>query len=1317
MPLLRLVLRPLLVVLTLGALVVALFQVSGRAAFMVLDRLEPVVNQLLADRGIRVTGLSGDWRMLNPIIHADRVDVPAGHLEGLVFELDMMGSVWRGTALARRLRVDHLRLRAEKPEGEPWRLVGATPGAPLDLMDFLRHSSQLELTGAVEMTRAGLASVEMAVAYLGINRGGEHRHSLTIENIEEDCASGCLLQADLYSQDALWPLRPDRAQVTVRSSGFLLPKNLLGVSPLKLAELDVDWQLRERDSGGTVTLRAEQFDLPGGLTLAMHLEGSLRGRDAMHRGVVNELRVRQGDEVWDLPNVAVTANARGVSLWMPQLDLERSSQFLRQALSGLEPVERWLTALNVQGRAHNLRAFVPRSGGEFAYALTVDGLRLDGYLGVPAVENAAGELFGYGSALQLNLNAQDMALALPDLFRGRWQLPYAQGVLQAWFSKDYFGLRGRNLRAEALGSRAAGSFGLSRPAERTGQRLLLLINVDQVGVAEAKQFVPYKLPAELRRWLETGPSDGTLHSPRLAYQGQIQVQPGDFARRLEIAASVEQGRVRYHPDWPEVTDLTGRLAVMGSVVEVDVESARSAGARLADTQVRLLGNGAAADVSFAADVQSEAGLAMIRSTPLRNWLPFVQPDWRAEGPMRLVGDLRVPLGRNNAAREVPYVLGVNLRAELGGVALELPGYRTSLAQVRGTFRYRYPHEVTASAVQGRMFGEPVSISAASSQGRVNLHLAGRASAEAVWQLLDLADPQLGSGSLDFQAHLGIGVTPGRVTELQVTSPLVGLTLDLPAGYGKAAAASDPVEMQLSFAPDHRRLTFGYRDVTGWLHFDEGPLRGAVGFGAPPPRTSARTPEVVLGGRLDAVSLADLAPASGMTSQAPGSAGRSLTVRLEDLVVDEIAIGRFPLTAATLAGKVGRDGFDMRVRSRQLTGSLSRRQGDEAMMVLLDELNLPGAAKPTGDEEEGSGGFGFDEDAVDPLNPAIIAQIPPADVELRRLMLGDQDYGTWRFQLRPAGNVLHVRELEADLRGVRLVAPDGLQWQGASNETHFEGTLSAGNLATVLPEWGYAATMETASAELNAVFTWAGSPVSMNLLKLRGVGEARAEQGRFLDADSAAAGAQRIFSLLNFTAIAKRMSLNFSDVFGRGVSFDKITAPFALDEGRLVFSDPMLVQGTGSSFRITGTTDLRARTLDNEMVVTLPVSKGLPWYAAYVALANPLAGLGMLVGERVLRKPLEQFSSANYRIGGTLDDPEVKFVSVFDVAPVEPGAAAQAGAEAGAEAELPEEAAAQREAGPGAGVDGHADSGPQPPKQAQAPSEIGAPPGLGAELVE
>ena len=61
----------------------------------------------------------------------------------------------------------------------------------------------------------------------------------------------------------------------------------------------------------------------------------------------------------------------------------------------------------------------------------------------------------------------------------------------------------------------------------------------------------------------------------------------------------------------------------------------------------------------------------------------------------------------------------------------------------------------------------------------------------------------------------------------------------------------------------------------------------------------------------------------------------------------------------------------------------------------------------------------------------------------------------------------------------------------------------------------------------------------------------------------------------------------------------------------------------------------------------PVSNSLPWYGVYLALANPLAGLGVVVGERVLRKPLQQFSSAKFSVTGTLDEPQINFVSLWD----------------------------------------------------------------------
>jgi len=161
-------------------------------------------------------------------------------------------------------------------------------------------------------------------------------------------------------------------------------------------------------------------------------------------------------------------------------------------------------------------------------------------------------------------------------------------------------------------------------------------------------------------------------------------------------------------------------------------------------------------------------------------------------------------------------------------------------------------------------------------------------------------------------------------------------------------------------------------------------------------------------------------------------------------------------------------------------------------------------------------------------------------------------------------------------------------------------------------------------------------------------------GRFLDVETGS-GPMRVFSLLNFNAIAKRMTFDFSDVFGKGISFDEIEAKMAVDHGLVNFIEPMVIDGTGSNFKVSGSVDLVNGDLDNEMIVTLPVNKSLPWYAAYLGIvASPLAAGAVLVGERIFREQIQQFSSARYKVAGTLESPTVTFVGVFNAKQQGPG---------------------------------------------------------------
>jgi hypothetical protein len=94
---------------------------------------------------------------------------------------------------------------------------------------------------------------------------------------------------------------------------------------------------------------------------------------------------------------------------------------------------------------------------------------------------------------------------------------------------------------------------------------------------------------------------------------------------------------------------------------------------------------------------------------------------------------------------------------------------------------------------------------------------------------------------------------------------------------------------------------------------------------------------------------------------------------------------------------------------------------------------------------------------------------------------------------------------------------------------------------------------------------------------------------------------------------------------------------------------------GSSFQFSGVSDVAARSLNGELVATLPVANNLPWIAA-LAASLPIAA-GVFVVSKIFDKQVNRLSSAVYSISGSWDDPQVEFEHIFDASSQRTGSAA------------------------------------------------------------
>ena len=1216
--------RAALFLATFVMVLLAVTQVAGRVAFAFLDDAEARVNAAFAETKIRVHGLEGAWRYLNPGVKVREVELPAGTLRDVTLELDVLESARRGSWVLSRGYVLDGELTVEWADGR-WQLKGMPPAGepPLDVLELLWQSDQLHAQLDVILERETQKEA-LSVSARAANRGGSHGVALLVANA--DCAS-CVLEVAVDVRDEVPFVRERSRRTRVTANQFSLPlaavtgqMNTSG----RIADASVVWRDESDVGGGEVRVSFDDVALPGSEVARLDVQLQAVSDGATVQIASKRLALSHAHGSTQLDGVLAEATTDGVRVYVPSLDITGIAAWVAEGTRGVERVGRWMAALQLEGIAEDVHVALARAdvGWHLEYGAQVSDLAMQAYKGAPVVSNGRASLFGNGRHIAARVDSPAVFLHLPEVFAEGWQLTAATGQLEAWMAPGNLSITGRNLSTALAGTQINGSFALAQPRARYDKRLALLIRADRADLAIGRQVIPYKLSAELLRWLQNAPKAGQFSDVGFAYQGQLHIRRGEPGRRLALRGQVDGGRVKFHESWPEVSDVSGLLTVSGSLVAVEAVRGTSLGVDLAGSEVTVLDNGDRVDVRLNARGDGGQALRFVRSSPLQLNLPFVTPEWQASGGVRLTGRVQVPL-----KRQVERQPAVDLRAKLTDLALSMPEYRTELDQLEGELSFQLPHALSADRLTGRYWGEPMRASIRHDAEHVRFDMRGRIKDTDTFRVVGMEDPGLFRGAYEFTAELAIGVSEEATTQLIVSTDLEGLAIDAPSGLGKTAEQKIATHIDVQFLAPELRATFAYGDAQGWLDIDEAPRRGAIGLAQTPPELAEGNDVVLVAGQLPVLRVEE------WTGRGEGI-GLPFDWQLKDVEVAHLTVSDFAVADVVLNGSKGTEGLAFDVSAQDLAGHV----------VLPDEgpmdLNLDVLRVPAGDTEEVADAAETD----DPFPAELVRTLPEAHVLLEQVYLGDEDFGRWEFDLRRLDDTQVVFEsLSASVKGVNIDAPEGVLWNGQTSQ--FTGAIGMADLADVLPLWGYAPTLSSERAAIAADVSWPGSPLNVALLGLSGSARFEAEEGRFLDVD-AAGGAMRIMSLLNFSAIVRRLNLNFSDVVGKGLSFEEVQADVRMQTGRLTFTEPMHVVSTSSDFRIGGTVDLVSGVLDNEMVVTLPVTKGLPWYGAYVALANPLAGLGVLVGERLLRKPLQQFSSAKYAVRGTLDEPDVRFVELF-----------------------------------------------------------------------
>ena len=112
-------------------------------------------------------------------------------------------------------------------------------------------------------------------------------------------------------------------------------------------------------------------------------------------------------------------------------------------------------------------------------------------------------------------------------------------------------------------------------------------------------------------------------------------------------------------------------------------------------------------------------------------------------------------------------------------------------------------------------------------------------------------------------------------------------------------------------------------------------------------------------------------------------------------------------------------------------------------------------------------------------------------------------------------------------------------------------------------------------------------------------------------------------------------LDFSDIFKKGLSFDRLSAQFQFKNG-IAYTCDFVMDGPSIDILLVGATDMIGKTYSQLAIVRPLLTDALPMSGA--VFGGPGVAAAIYLFTKLLRKPLKNIGISYYSIDGTWDQP-------------------------------------------------------------------------------
>jgi len=154
--------------------------------------------------------------------------------------------------------------------------------------------------------------------------------------------------------------------------------------------------------------------------------------------------------------------------------------------------------------------------------------------------------------------------------------------------------------------------------------------------------------------------------------------------------------------------------------------------------------------------------------------------------------------------------------------------------------------------------------------------------------------------------------------------------------------------------------------------------------------------------------------------------------------------------------------------------------------------------------------------------------------------------------------------------------------------------------------------------------------NVDLARLQGGVSLHFKKGKLLAIDS---GAGRVFGLFSLQTLPKRLMLDFSDLYQKGIVFNKISGDFRIEDGD-AYTDNFFMDGPAAKAQAAGRIGLATQDYD-QLLTFIPQTADI---ASIIGLVIS-APWGFVIPQ-IFKEDINRAMSFQYTLTGRWDDPQL-----------------------------------------------------------------------------